>query len=463
MLMKTFSWSFALSSAACLTLGFPSLGVAASPPAEVDVRRDATVAAVDRVISAVVNVGTETLVQSSRSPLDDLFREFFDPYNQRGREEESSYSVGSGVIIDEEGHVLTNHHVVSRAHRITVKLMDGREYEAKAVTSAAFTDVALLKIAAKPGEKFAFVKFAQDDDLLLGETVIALGNPFGLGGSVSKGILSSKARRPPNKDEALDIPDWLQIDAAINPGNSGGPLVNLRGDLIGVNVAVSRQGQGIGFAIPIKRVTSTISELYSPETLGGLWFGARLRAQQRPPRVTELEVGSPAAIAGIKESDWITAIDGKLTRSQFHLVDELLKVGDKRDVELGVQRGSERFTTRVRLVREQAYFNSDLIRSRLGIQVEELSAASAARLGLDLAGGLLINGVEAGSPAAKADVRRGMIVTSIDGQKIVRVGRAAKLIHAKERGKPVQMDLLIPWQRGRYVQVQAAQVELNTR
>ena len=189
---------------------------AASTPSAPDIRKDATVLAVDRVIPAVVNVGTETLVQSSRSPLDDMFREFFDPYN-RGREEETSYSVGSGVIVDEEGHILTNHHVVTRAHRITVKLMDGREYEAKAVTGTAFTDVALLKILAKPGEKFAFVKLAADDDLLLGETVIALGNPFGLGGSVSRGILSSKARRPPNKDEALDIPDWLQIDAAINP------------------------------------------------------------------------------------------------------------------------------------------------------------------------------------------------------------------------------------------------------
>ena len=435
---------------------------AASTPSAPDIRKDATVLAVDRVIPAVVNVGTETLVQSSRSPLDDMFREFFDPYN-RGREEESSYSVGSGVIVDEEGHVLTNHHVVTRAHRITVKLMDGREYEAKAVTGTAFTDVALLKIVAKPGEKFAFVKLAADDDLLLGETVIALGNPFGLGGSVSRGILSSKARRPPNKDEALDIPDWLQIDAAINPGNSGGPLVNLQGDLIGVNVAVSRQGQGIGFAIPIKRVSSTISELYSPETLGGLWFGARLRAQQRPPRVTELEAGSPAAIAGIRESDWITAVDGTLTRSLFHLVDELVKVADKRDVELGIQRGSERFTTRIRLVREQSYFNADLIRSRIGAQVEELSTAAAARLGLDLAGGLLVNSIEPGSPSAKAEIRRGMIITSMDGQKTLRVGRAAKLLHAKERGKSFKLDLLIPWQRGRFVQVQAGQVELKTR
>ena len=434
---------------------------AASAP-ETDIRKDATVAAVERVMPAVVNVGTESIVEQSRTPIDDLFREFFDPYH-RGNERDTTLSIGSGVIIDEEGHILTNHHVVSHAHRVTVKLMDGREYEAKPLTSTAFTDVALLKLIGKPGEKFSSIKFANDDDLLLGETVIALGNPFGLGGSVSRGILSSKARRPPNKGEALDIPDWLQIDASINPGNSGGPLVNLRGDLIGINVAVSRQGQGIGFAIPIKRISATVSEMYTPETLGGYWFGARMRPQQRPPRVSELESGSPAAISGIRETDWITAVDGQLTRSLFHLVDELVKVGDKRDIELGVQRGSERFTTRIRLVKEQSYFNADLINNRLGIRVEELSAAAAARLGLDVAGGLLVNAVEANSPAAAGEMQRGMIITSMDGQKTSRVGRAAKILHAKERGKTVKIDLIVPWQRGRFVQVQAATVTLKTR
>ncbi|MBI1841512.1 MAG: trypsin-like peptidase domain-containing protein [Verrucomicrobia bacterium] len=444
------------------TLGSWACGALGAAAPEPDIRKDATVSAVERVMPAVVNVGTETVVEQSRTPIDDLFREFFDPYN-RGREQDTTYSIGSGVIIDEEGHVLTNHHVVSRAHRVTVKLMDGREFEARPLTSTAFTDIALLKIIAKPGEKFASVKFGGDDDLLLGETVIALGNPFGLGGSVSRGILSSKARRPPNKEEALDIPDWLQIDASINPGNSGGPLVNLRGDLIGINVAVSRQGQGIGFAIPIKRISATISEMYTPETLGGFWFGARMRPQQRPPRVAELESGSPAAIAGIREADWITAVDGQLTRSLFHLVDELVKVGDKRDVELGIQRGSERFTTRIHLVKEQSYFNADLIRSRLGVRVDELSAAAAARLGLDVAGGLLVNSVEANSPASAAEIQRGMIITAMDGQKTSRVGRAAKIIHAKERGKTVKLDLIVPWQRGRFVQVQAATVEMKTR
>lgn len=430
--------------------------------AEIDVRQDATVNAVQRVVPCVVNVGTETVVQS-RGSMDDIFREFFDPYYNSEREPDTSYSVGSGVIIDEEGHVLTNHHVVSRAHRITVKLTDGRVFEAKPLTSTAFTDVALLKIVCKPTEKFTAVHFAADDDLLLGETVIALGNPFGLGGSVTRGILSSKTRRPPNKNEPLDIPDWLQIDAAINPGNSGGPLINLRGDLIGINVAVSRQGQGIGFAIPVKRITATISEMYTPETLGGFWFGARMRAQQKPPKISELEAGSPAALSGLKAGDSILTIDNNAARSLFQVVDEMVRVGDKRDITLGVQRGTERFSTKVHLVREQAYFNADLIRAKLGLTVEEMSAAAAARLGLDISGGLLITAVEAKSDAARSNLRRGMILISLDGEKANRVGRAAKLLNSVPAGKTVQAELLIPVQRGAFIEVQTGNVDLKVR
>jgi S1-C subfamily serine protease len=461
--MKTtrFTWAAALTGAAALCwLGNPPLLGAASGT-EPDVRRDATVAAVERVMASVVNVGTETVVES-RGRLDDLFREFFDPY-YREREPNASYSVGSGVIIDEEGHILTNHHVVSRATRITVKLADGREYEAKPLTSTAFTDIALLKIAAKPGDKFAYTRFAADDDLLLGETVIALGNPFGLGGSVSRGILSSKARRPPNKEEPLDIPDWLQIDAAINPGNSGGPLVNLRGELIGINVAVSRQGQGIGFAIPIKRISATLAEMYTPETLGGLWFGARLRPQQRPVRVMEVEAGSPAAIAGLRAGDTLLTIDGKPAPGTFAVTDELVRIADRRPVDLGFQRGSERFGTRVSLVKEQAYFNAEMVRAKLGVQVEELSAAAAARIGLDIPGGLMIQGVDSRAPAAKSELQRGMIILAIDGQKTLHTGRAAKLLHGKEAGKTVQLELLIPIQRGRFIEVRTGTVDVKLR
>src|SRR4029078_5369257 len=176
-----------------------------------------------------------------------------------------------------DGYVLTNLHVVRRATRTQVKLWDGREYEADRIVATENSDVALLKLRCKPDEKFKAVSFAADDDLLLGETVLALGNPFGLGGSVSRGILSSKNRRTSaSQEEQLDVQDWLQTDASINPGNSGGPLINLKAEVIGINVAVYQKGQGIGFAIPVKLVSEALSQIFTPEHIRELWFGARL-------------------------------------------------------------------------------------------------------------------------------------------------------------------------------------------
>src|SRR5688572_1111417 len=247
------------------------LFAAAITKAETDIRRDAVVEAVQQVMPSVVNITTETVIHV-RDPIEQLFRDFFDPYYRR-RPPNTQHSLGSGVIIDEEGYVLTNFHVVNRASRVWVRLFDGREYECEKVSETSFTDLALLRIKKKKDEKFTAVKFAADDDLLLGETVLALGNPFGLGGSVSRGILSSKSRRPATENEPMDVMDWLQTDAAINPGNSGGPLINLRGELIGINVAVYREGQGIGFAVPVKRIAAAMrseehtSELQSQSNL----------------------------------------------------------------------------------------------------------------------------------------------------------------------------------------------------
>ena len=148
------------------------------------------------------------------------------------------------------------------------------------------------------------------DDLLVGETVVAVGNAFGLGGSVSKGILSSKSRRPAGEEGPLGIEDWLQTDAAINPGNSGGPLINLKGELIGLSVAVYREGQGIGFAIPIKRVSEALMAILSPES-ERLWFGARLRPAGSELTVAAVELGSPAEQAGLRGGDQVVRIAGE--------------------------------------------------------------------------------------------------------------------------------------------------------
>src|SRR5436190_3411542 len=262
---------------------------------ETDLRRDAAVLATEQVIPSVVNIATETVIEYHEW-YDDLLRQFYG-WPNTPTHQEKSISLGSGVIVDEDGYILTNFHVIRRASRIQVKLWDGREYDADQVMTTESSDVALLKLKTKPGEKFKAIRFAGDDDLLLGETVLAVGNPYGLGGSVTKGILSSKNRRPATGNEPLKMEDWLQTDAAINPGNSGGPLVNLRGELIGLNVAVYRgeqgeRGLGVGFSIPVKQVSAALSYFFTPEVTDSLWFGARFKSTGSYLEVAAVQPGS---------------------------------------------------------------------------------------------------------------------------------------------------------------------------
>ena len=424
-----------------------------------DVRRDAAVEAVQLVMPAVVNIATETVVQIG-DPIENLFREFFDPY-YRKRPPNTQHSLGSGVIIDEEGFVLTNYHVVGRASRITVKLMDGREFEADRVNFSSLTDVALLKIRTTNSVRFAAVKFAGDDDLLLGETVLALGNPFGLGGSVSKGILSSKSRRPAAENEPLDVLDWLQTDAAINPGNSGGPLVNVRGELIGINVAIHREGQGIGFAIPVKRLSTALSDIYSPEGLESLWFGARVRPGGAPLQVMSVQVESPAGKAGLRAGDRILQVNGKTPRGFMDFIAELRSVKDKRDATLMVDSAGERKRIEVRMVPEKTFFNADMIRRRIGASVQELTPELAQSFGFARVDGLLVAGVERGSPAEAADLQRGMVISRIDSETTTSVLATAKKLYGKAKGEKIQVEIVYPRRRGPFLELVQRAVELK--
>ena len=256
---------------------FFKVTVLAALTAEDDVRRDGTVRVIEQVMPTVVNIATETIVPVS-DPFEAMMRRF---YGQQPTD--TMTSIGSGVMIDETGYLLTNDHVVRRANRIGVKFNTGTNvYEATLVASDSQRDVALLKLNSRLGEKFRAIKLAREDDLLLGETVLALGNPFGLGGTVTRGILSSKSRTIPKEGAPLDIPNWLQTDAPINPGNSGGPLINMRGELIGLNVAVLNEiggqpVQGIGFAIPIRLVEEALSDKLPTEFVKTYWFGARVK------------------------------------------------------------------------------------------------------------------------------------------------------------------------------------------
>lgn len=430
--------------------------------AEIDVRRDATVEAIARVMPSVVNIGTENVVEYRDDPFENLFREFFDPYHRR-RERSNPFSLGSGVIIDEDGYILTNLHVVQRARRIQVKLSDeagGGEYEVEPILGTPLTDVALLKIIPKkPGEKFTAVKFASDDDLLLGETVIALGNPFGLGGSVSRGILSAKRRAAPKDGEPLAVPNWLQTDASINPGNSGGPLINLRGELIGLNVAIAAQGQGIGFAIPIKQLREAVADIFTPERSGNnpRWFGAKISLSSTPLIVQAIDKNSPADQAGLQVGDRVLQVNGKTPKS-FIEFNQWLRDDSVKDFSFAIQRGAQRSTAAVRLISFQ-----QLLRQKLGFDAQELEADLAQNLGLRTRSGLLIAGVEKNGPAEQARVARGFVVTEINGKSSPDFVNAMTTLFNLKKGDAARLTLLVPQRRGNFFGYQQGAATLNVR
>ena len=413
-----------------------------------DVRRDAAVTAVERVMPSVVNIATTTVVDST----DPYFRwraEFFG-YRVQPQLQEVPASVGSGVIMDESGYVLTNEHVVKGAKSIWVKLMDGRELEAERVTGTTKTDVALLRIKSKDGDKFTPVRFAADDDLLLGETVITLGNPFGLGGSVSKGILSSKSRRPATEDSPLDVADWLQTDAAINPGNSGGPLINVRGELIGLNVAVYREGHGIGFAIPIKRVNEALSRYFTPEGTKALWFGARVRSGASLLEVTAVETASPADKGGLRVGDTVLQVAGKTPRNFIEFMRELNAAGSDKPVSLLIRRAGVQQTLSVRLTPERDFFNADLVRQKLGLQVQELTRELAASSGFPFFGGFMVADVDKDSPAAEAKLEKFFVIRGVDNQPARDLVELGRLLHAKRTGDTARLNVIAPPKRGSF-------------
>jgi S1-C subfamily serine protease len=420
-----------------LATSFAGTGLAA--PAEADVRRDAVVEAVEQVLPSVVNIGTRTRLER-RGWYYDWWRDNWAPFSQELPPQESA---GSGLIIDEAGYVLTNSHVVDGVTEIWVSLED-EILQADIVGIDPNKDIALLKLRAKPGQRFTAAKFAKDDDLLLGETVLALGNPFGLGGSVSRGILSSKPRRElPERGSRLQLPDWLQTDASINPGNSGGPLINLHGEVIGLNVAILREGQGIGFAIPIKRVSEALAEIYTPENLHGLWFGARVKAGRLPLRVLDVQPGSPAHAAGLRAGDVIVDLNDRPPRSLIDLVDALAATAKRPPANLTIQRDGQLKRLSVRLAPETEVFNAELIRRKLGLTLQALTPALADQLGLGLREGLLIADVERGSPAATARLQAGDVLRALDGRAVNDVVSAAKLLYARSPGQPVRLSVYV--------------------
>ncbi|MCF7708513.1 MAG: trypsin-like peptidase domain-containing protein [Verrucomicrobia bacterium] len=422
-------------------------------------RVDASVRAVRKVLPSVVNIGTKRIVYY-RDPFAELWRDFWGRYYGQSRAE-TQYSIGSGVIISEDGYLLTNNHVTRRANQIWVKLNDGRTFEAEVVANDPAGDVAVLKTKADDTEKLPWLEFAENGDLYLGETVLALGNPFGLGGSVSKGILSSKNRRPAADGEPMEIADWLQTDAAINPGSSGGPLINLDAELIGLNVAVYSERQGIGFAVPVSRVKESLSEIFTPETLGSLWFGARIMPSGF--EVAEVKEASPAADAGLEKGDVITGGGGKDVSNYVGLIMEIVKTAKTGPVELQIRRGSESMVLNVGLKPESEVFNSELIWEKTGAHWQLLNSELAEALGWSADYGFVITDVEEGGPSDQVGLKRGFLIQSVDGKKPESLVEAAKILYGKESGEPVKLRIAVKSQDGPFVAVRSGTTEVKVR
>jgi Do/DeqQ family serine protease len=405
---------------------------------------------VQRVAPAVVNVYAAKVVQT-RNPLfeDPIFRRFFGGTDMP--REQVQRSLGSGVIVDASGLIVTNNHVIEGADEVKVSLADKREFEAVLVLKDARTDLAVLRIK-DAREKFPFLEFANSDALQVGDVVLAIGNPFGVGQTVTHGIVSALAR---TQVGITDYQFFIQTDAAINPGNSGGALVDLSGRLAGVNTAIfSRSGgsQGVGFAIPANMVRVVVA---SAKTGGSAvkrpWLGAKLQpltaeiadsmGLKRPAGalIASVAPDSPAARAGLKAGDVIVSVEGQAVDdpNAFDYRFATKPLGGSAPI--GVLRGGQEIAVNVALqTAPETPRDEIVIRARspfLGAKVANLSPALADELQIDSSvEGVVILDVDNGSIARNVGFQRGDVVLSVNGETIAKTSDLRRITETSNRG-----------------------------
>jgi len=409
-----------LAATIILALARATTGVAAvagdSP------RRTPVVAAVQKVGPAVVNVYTETLVEDPFAGgawpgMDPSLRDFFgELFPQPGPRTSQRASLGSGVIVSPDGIVVTNEHVIVRATEIRVLMADKTELAAELVGADSDSDLAVLKVNAKG--KLPYLPLPAERDILIGETVIAIGNPFGLSHTVTTGVVSATGRTIQAGD--LVYQDFIQTDASINPGNSGGPLVNLEGTLVGINTAIHSQAEGIGFAIPATHVRAIVSQILDRGGVQPAWIG--IQTQDLTPElafhfgvepgsgviVSSVDPESPAAAAGLTRGAIITRAGGEKVRAsaEFASRTQGLAVGEMLTLEY-LRDGKVR-STELRVA---------------AIPPEKLDAFAWSAIGIavaDAVGGrpVTVERVRDGSPAARIGLARGDTILAVGGREI---------------------------------------------
>jgi len=429
---------------------------AAARGAETDpARRSLVVEAVEKASPAVVNVSTEEVIERRASPFpfpqdpffEEFFRDFVDPRPQRF----TRTSLGSGVMVAADGTMVTNVHVILRASRVHVTLADEREFDAKLVGADADSDVAVLRV--KAGDLLPFIALGASSDLMIGETVIAIGNPFGLSHTVTTGVVSAVGRSLRDQDRTYT--DFIQTDASINPGNSGGPLLNVRGELVGINTAIYGKAQGIGFAIPVDRVRRVMKDLVSYGEVRRPWIGLVVQdltadlAQHFGTRkgvvVAEVEPGSPAAVAGFERGDAITRVDGRDVRAREEFEQRVDDHAEGERITLTRRREGRDEEVRVTAATFPAARADDLAWSLLGLGV------AAGETGLE------VRHVRPGGPAARIGVRRGDRLLALGGatmrslaefrRKMIELRGARSVLLSVGRG-PYEYNVHLPLAQG---------------
>jgi S1-C subfamily serine protease len=434
-------------AAACLIAAAPAAARELLPRAEstpAQSRRTPVVAAVEKVHGAVVNVAAEELVRIRVPPRpgagDSLFGEFFD--RPRYRKGYAVTSLGSGVIVSPDGYVLTNNHVVERGARFRVGFPDGRELVAKVVGTDPSSDLAVLKLE---GHGLPFVPMGRSEDLLIGETVIAIGNPFGLSHTVTTGVVSAVHRNFPAGDRTMF--DFIQTDASINPGNSGGPLLDIEGRLIGINTAIlGERNAGIGFAIPIDRARRVAEDLIAHGEVREGYLGISVEdlpaREGAPPgatggvRVTGVDPGSPAERAGVRRGDVVEAVDGLAPQGAEEFKFRVRDLAPGSLTRLELSRGRERITAPLTAVELSPQRAEQLIQRRVGIALEATRAAGGAVL--------VVRAVSKGSPAARAGLQKGDLVREANGAEVSTLDEFRRVVSSARRSG--QLVLLV--QRG---------------
>jgi serine protease Do len=415
---------------------------------------------VESVKESVINISTtQTLKESPMQPFfgpNSPFRDFFGEEWKRffgegpqGQGQLKTHALGSGFIISNDGLILTNNHVVEKADEIKIKTLSGSEYDAKVVGRDPKTDIALIQVKVK-GKFPESARLGDSEAIRVGDWVIAVGNPFGLGNTVTAGIISAKGR----VIGAGQYDDFLQTDAAINPGNSGGPLFNMNGEVVGINTAIVAQGQGIGFATPINMAKDILDQLKTGKVVRG-WLGVMIQditpelaesfgiKETKGVIVADVVPDGPAEKDGLKRGDIVEKLNGKQIENANQLSRTVAAMKPDSAAKIDLIRDGKSVTVKVTIgtmpeeIAERKT-GAPKTESAWGITVQNITSELAQKFGLDeKEAGVVVTEVASGTPAEEARLRPGDVIKEVNRQKIQNVRDWKQITDKMQKGEPL--------------------------